>query len=77
MSTSENTQTSTNTPRNICIKKSQDGFGFNLRGQVIEGGQVKAINGKLYGPLQHVSAVTSDSSAQQAGLRIGDKILQV
>ncbi len=65
------------TPRNIIIKKSTDGFGFNIRGQVVEGGQIKAIHGKLYAPLQHVSAVSNDSSAEKAGLCIGDKILQV
>lgn len=65
------------TPRNIIIKKSTDGFGFNIRGQVVEGGQIKAIHGKLYAPLQHVSAVSNKSSAEKAGLCIGDKILQV
>jgi hypothetical protein len=64
-------------PRHIFIKKSNDGFGFNVRGQVFEGGQVKSIHGKLYAPLQHVSAVSNKSSAEQAGLCIGDKILQV
>jgi sorting nexin-27 len=65
------------TPRKIIIKKSKDGFGFNVRGQVLEGGQIKAIHGKLYGPLQHVSAISDQSSAEKAGLCIGDKILQV
>ena len=64
-------------PRNIVIKKSKDGFGFNIRGQVVEGGQVKSIHGKLYAPLQLVTAVTPGSSAEKAGLCIGDKILQV
>jgi len=64
-------------PRNIIIKKSNDGFGFNIRGQIVEGGQIKAIHGKLYAPLQHVSAVSNKSSAEKAGLCIGDKILQV
>lgn len=70
-------QISTQEPRSIVIKKSKDGFGFNVRGQVVEGGQIKAIHGKLYGPLQHVSAVSNESSAEKAGLCIGDKILQV
>jgi hypothetical protein len=64
-------------PRTIIIKKSNDGFGFNVRGQVVEGGQIKAIHGKLYAPLQHVSAVSDQSSAEKAGLCVGDKILQV
>ncbi len=71
------TQTSKQAPRSIIIKKSNDGFGFNVRGQVVEGGQIKAIHGTLYGPLQHVSAVSNQSSAEKAGLCIGDKILQV
>lgn len=65
------------TPRTISIKKTADGFGFNVRGQVVEGGQVKAIHGKLYAPLQYVSAITQDSLAEKAGLRLGDKILQM
>ena len=77
MSAQENTQVSKSTPRKICIKKLQDGFGFNVRGQVVEGGQIKSIHGKLYAPLQHVSAVSDQSAAEQAGLCIGDKILQV
>ncbi len=64
-------------PRTIIIKKCNDGFGFNVRGQVVEGGQIKAIHGKLYAPLQHVSAVSDQSSAEKAGLCVGDKILQV
>ena len=64
-------------PRTICIQRTADGFGFNVRGQVVEGGQVKAIHGKLYAPLQYVSAITQDSLAEQAGLRLGDKILQM
>lgn len=63
--------------KNVILHKSSDGFGFNVRGQVVEGGQVKAIHGRLYAPLQHVSAVTKQSSAEKAGLSIGDKILQV
>ena len=64
-------------PRNITIKKTNDGFGFNVRGQVFEGGQIKSINGTLYAPLQHVSAVSCESAAEKAGLCVGDKILQV
>lgn len=64
-------------PRTIIIPKSDDGYGFNIRGQVIEGGQVKAIHGKLYAPLQQISAISSQSLAEQAGLQIGERILQV
>ena len=66
-----------NAPRSIIVRKSSNGFGFNVRGQVFEGGQVKAIHGTLYGPLQHVSAVSSRGSAEKAGLCVGDKILEV
>lgn len=61
----------------VTIRKGEKGFGFNVRGQVSEGGQLRAINGKLYPPLQHVSAVIDGGSAQQAGVRIGDRILAV
>ena len=61
----------------ITIRKGEKGFGFNVRGQVSEGGQLRAINGKLYPPLQHVSAVIDGGSAQQAGVRVGDRILAV
>ena len=64
-------------PRSIIVKKTNNGFGFNVRGQVFEGGQVKAIHGTLYGPLQHVSAVSGRGSAEKAGLCVGDKILEV
>ncbi|CAF4640526.1 unnamed protein product [Rotaria socialis] len=70
-------ETSKQTPRNIIIKKANDGFGFNVRGQVVAGGQIKAIHGTLYAPLQHVSAVSNESAAEKAGLCIGDKILRV
>jgi hypothetical protein len=69
--------TISNAPRSILVRKSNNGFGFNVRGQVFEGGQVKAIHGTLYGPLQHVSAVSSRGSAEKSGLCIGDKILEV
>ena len=64
-------------PRVIELTKGQNGFGFNVRGQVSEGGQLKSINGELYAPLQHVSAVLEDGPAHASGLRIGDRILEV
>lgn len=42
-----------------------------------EGGQLRSINGQLYAPLQHVSAVLRDGAAERAGLRRGDRILEV
>uniref|UniRef100_A0A8D1Z6D2 Sorting nexin 27 n=2 Tax=Sus scrofa TaxID=9823 RepID=A0A8D1Z6D2_PIG len=41
-------------PRVVRIVKSESGYGFNVRGQVSEGGQLRSINGELYAPLQHV-----------------------
>lgn len=61
----------------LFLKKSDFGFGFNVRGQVSEGGQLKCINGELYAPMQHVSAVQSGSAAEAAGLKKGDRILEV
>lgn len=65
------------TPRTITIQRSTDGYGFNIRGQTYEGGQIKAIHGKLYAPLQYVSAVTPGSLAEKAGLHVGDMILEM
>ena len=41
--------------RRIFIQKSETGFGFNVRGQVSEGGPLKIYNGEFYAPLQQVS----------------------
>lgn len=67
----------TNGPRVVTINKTETGFGFNVRGQVSEGGQLRSINGELYAPLQHVSAVLDRGAAEQAGIRKGDRILEV
>lgn len=64
-------------PRAVTIYKTQTGFGFNVRGQVSEGGQLRSINGELYAPLQHVSAVLGGGAAEKAGIRKGDRILEV
>lgn len=64
-------------PRRVTIYKSDTGFGFNVRGQVSEGGQLRSINGELYAPLQHVSAVLERGAAELAGIRKGDRILEV
>ncbi|XP_071964233.1 sorting nexin-27-like [Antedon mediterranea] len=64
-------------PRVVKIHKSETGFGFNVRGQVSEGGQLKSINGELYAPLQHVSAVLEGGAAEKAGILKGDRILEV
>lgn len=66
-----------NGPRRVTIYKTETGFGFNVRGQVSEGGQLRSINGELYAPLQHVSAVLEHGAAEQAGIRKGDRILEV
>ncbi|KAG7162218.1 Sorting nexin-27-like, partial [Homarus americanus] len=66
--------------RDSNLKRHYDhliGFGFNVRGQVSEGGQWRPINGELYPPLQHVSAVLEGGAAEQAGIRKGDRILEV
>lgn len=90
---------STMEPRVVKIQKNETGFGFNVRGQVAEGGQLRSINvhvalnfyfspsqlslfysvfqGELYAPLQQVSAVLPGGAAECAGLRKGDRILEV
>lgn len=67
----------TSGPRVVTISKTETGFGFNVRGQVSEGGPLKSINGELYAPLQHVSAVLKEGAAEKAGIRKGDRILEV
>ncbi|KAF1770577.1 hypothetical protein GCK72_002396 [Caenorhabditis remanei] len=64
-------------PHVVKIVKSDTGFGFNVKGQVSEGGQLRSLNGELYAPLQHVSAVLHRGAADTAGLRKGDRILEV
>ncbi|XP_053494301.1 sorting nexin-27a isoform X2 [Ictalurus furcatus] len=64
-------------PRIVRIIKSESGYGFNVRGQVSEGGQLRSINGELYAPLQHVSAVLPGGAADRAGISKGDRILEV
>ena len=64
-------------PHVVTIHKTETGFGFNVRGQVSEGGTLKSINGELYAPLQHVSAVLEGGAAQVAGVFKGDRILEV
>lgn len=64
-------------PRVVRIIKSESGYGFNVRGQVSEGGQLRSINGELYAPLQHVSAVLPGGAADRAGIVKGDRILEV
>uniref|UniRef100_A0A0K2TN54 Sorting nexin family member 27 [Ceratitis capitata] n=1 Tax=Lepeophtheirus salmonis TaxID=72036 RepID=A0A0K2TN54_LEPSM len=64
-------------PHVVHIDKTETGFGFNVRGQVCEGGTLKSINGELYAPLQHVSAVLEGGAAEEAGVFKGDRILEV
>ena len=42
-----------------------------------EGGNLKSINGDLYAPLQHISAVLPGGAAEVAGVFRGDRILDV
>jgi len=64
-------------PHEVTINKTETGFGFNIRGQICEGGVLRSINGDLYPPLQHVSAVLEGGAAESAGLYKGDRILAV
>ena len=64
-------------PHDVTVVKNQQGFGFNVRGQVSEGGQLKSIGGELYAPMQYISAVLEGGPAEKAGLRVGDRILEV
>lgn len=69
--------TNPNGPRVVTIYKTETGFGFNVRGQISEGGQLRSINGQLYAPLQHVSACLDNGAAEKAGIKKGDRILEV
>ena len=64
-------------PHAVKVVKNQQGFGFNVRGQVSEGGQLKSIGGELYAPMQYISAVLDSGPAAEAGLKVGDRILEV
>ena len=66
-----------NGPRIVTITKTSTGFGFCVSGPISEGGVLKSIKGTLYAPLQHVSAVLEGGAAQKAGIRKGDRILEV
>lgn len=71
------TTTTVSGPRVVTIYKTETGFGFNVRGQISEGGQLRSIAGKLYPPLQHVSACLQNGAAEKAGIKKGDRILEV
>ena len=64
-------------PHAVKVVKNQHGFGFNVRGQVSEGGQLKSIGGELYAPMQYISAVLEGGPADQVHLKVGDRILEV
>ena len=64
-------------PHPVCVYKGAQGFGFNVRGQVSEGGQLKSIGGELYAPMQYISAVLEGGPGEKAGLKVGDRILEV
>lgn len=75
--TKQMSNTATSGPRVVTIYKTETGFGFNVRGQISEGGQLRSINGQLYAPLQHVSACLDNGAAEKAGIKKGDRILEV
>ena len=62
-------------PHPVVITKGSQGFGFNVRGQIDEGGQLKSINGHLYPPLQHISNVIPGGPADVAGVIMGDRLV--
>jgi sorting nexin-27 len=64
-------------PHSVCVCKGAQGFGFNVRGQVTEGGQLKSIGGELYAPMQYISAVLEGGPGEDGGLKVGDRILEV
>eukprot|EP00047_Mylnosiga_fluctuans_P000016 m.183756 g.183756 ORF g.183756 m.183756 type:complete len:1071 (-) comp10001_c0_seq29:385-3597(-) len=57
------------------------GFGFNAKGMVDGDANalmlMQIVNGRFYAPLQYVSAVDPGGPADQAGLRVQDRILEV
>ena len=64
-------------PREVKLVKGSHGFGFNIRGQVSEGGQLKSIGGVLYAPMQYISAVLEGGPADEANIKVGDRVLEV
>ena len=73
----ETEENGVNGPHPVKVVKNQQGFGFNVRGQVSEGGVLKSIGGELYAPMQYISAVLETGPAAAAGLKVGDRILEV
>ena len=73
----EKGETESEGPHAVKVVKNQQGFGFNVRGQVSEGGVLKSIGGELYAPMQYISAVLDTGPAAAAGLKVGDRILEV
>ncbi|KAL9820851.1 sorting nexin-27-like isoform 3-T3 [Geothlypis trichas] len=65
-------------PASSASSSRSQGYGFNVRGQVSEGGQLRAINGELFAPLQRVSAVLGGGAADCAGgAQRGPRILEI
>ena len=64
-------------PREVLLVKGKKGFGFNIRGQVSEGGKLRSIGGELYAPLQYISAVVEGGPAAEGGIKSGDRLLEV
>jgi sorting nexin-27 len=68
---------SVHTPREVLLTRSSKGFGFNIRGQVSEGGKLRPIGGELYAPLQYISAVVEGGPAAEASIKPGDRLTEV
>ena len=64
-------------PREVVLTRSSKGFGFNIRGQVSEGGKLRPIGGELYAPLQYISAVVQGGPAADANIKAGDRLVEV
>ncbi|XDV40190.1 hypothetical protein PO909_009318, partial [Leuciscus waleckii] len=72
------TTTVTSGPRLVRIVKSDSGYGFNVRGQVSEGGQLRSINGELYAPLLCRNGVNVEGATHKQVvdlIRAGEKEL--
>eukprot|EP00056_Hartaetosiga_gracilis_P007071 m.103842 g.103842 ORF g.103842 m.103842 type:complete len:639 (+) comp12624_c1_seq1:133-2049(+) len=61
----------------VHIDRGNQGFGFNIKGTTATGGNMFAINGRLYPPLQYISHVDVGGAGWNAGLRCWDRILSV
>ena len=65
------------TPRMVNLQRRNQSFGLKIRGQVVEGGPRWLIDGQEYKNLQTISAVLPNSTAEEGGVLVGDKILEM